>query len=619
VQQRISGPSWDLATEYRAPDAPELEADLAALARLLDRMEAVNPALVAVLPHAANIALRDAQDAIAAAQTVYKLNEEAAPLLRNPLTFASCLLSVNAQDDAAQALQGRLQKFQKRYGDLLQPWSQFLDLVPDDVVDVYLSDPDVAPSAFVVRHGRERRHELLSLEEESLINGLSQDGIHAWGRLYDQLSGTTSCQVLVGNELRTLGLAEAGGLLQQADEHVRKEAWKGVNAAWDGQGEACAAALNAIAGWRLEVNRKRSKQKPVHFLDAPVHMNRIRRDTLDALLEATAQAKPLARRAARAMARATGRAALGPWDLRAPAPRFGGDDRPLPFDEAVALIADAYGAVDAEMGDFVRMVAAQRWIEGTVSPHKRPGAYCTNFAKSRTPRIYMTYQGSDSDVITLAHELGHAFHSWVMRDLPDCQRSYGMSLAETASTFGETTVRDALLARATDDAGRFAILWEEISALPTFLLNIPARFAFEKSFYEKRDARPLRPAELKALMASAWEEWYGEAMSAPDPLFWASKLHFYISGLSFYNFPYLFGYLFSLGVYQRKDLAGDAFYPRYVALLRDTGRMNAEEIARRHLDESLETPQFWLTTIERLEPRVAAFERLVETLVGRAS
>jgi len=108
-------------------------------------------------------------------------------------------------------------------------------------------------------------------------------------------------------------------------------------------------------------------------------------------------------------------------------------------------------------------------------------------------------------------------------------------------------------------------------------------------------------------------------MSAPDPLFWASKLHFYISGLSFYNFPYLFGYLFSLGVYQRKDLAGNAFYPRYVALLRDTGRMTAEEIARRHLDASLETPAFWLTTIERLEPRVAAFERLVETLVGRAS
>jgi oligoendopeptidase F len=203
-----------------------------------------------------------------------------------------------------------------------------------------------------------------------------------------------------------------------------------------------------------------------------------------------------------------------------------------------------------------------------------------------------------------------------MRDLPECQRSYGMSLAETASTFGETTVRDALLARAGDDAARFAIMWEDVAALPTFLLNIPARFTFERAFYERRDDRPLRPAELSALMAQAWQDWYGEAMSEPDPMFWASKLHFYISGLSFYNFPYLFGYLFSLGVYQRRDDAGGTFYPRYVELLRDTGRAEAELIARRHLGVDLATPEFWRRTIESLEPRVAAFESLVDRLAG---
>ncbi len=124
----------------------------------------------------------------------------------------------------------------------------------------------------------------------------------------------------------------------------------------------------------------------------------------------------------------------------------------MAFDAAVALIADAYGSVNPAMADFVTMMRANHWIEGTVSSRKRPGAYCTGFQKSRTPRVYMTYHGTTSDVITLAHELGHAFHSWVMRDLPDSQRSYGMSLAETASTFGETAVRDALLARATTPA-----------------------------------------------------------------------------------------------------------------------------------------------------------------------
>ncbi len=536
--------------------------------------------MIDALPGAAGLSLTTAGASLAVAQQVARLAERAGPLLSNPLTYANCLLSVDAQDDAAQALQGRLQKYQKRYSELLEPWSEYLDLVSDEIVDAYLADPTVAHSAFKVRHGRERRHERLSLAEENLVGGLSQDGIHAWGRMYSQLSSTMTCQVQVGNELRSMGVAEAGGLLQKADERTRKDAWLGINAAWRTHQESCAAAINAIAGWRLEMNRKRSKTRPVHFLDAPVHMNRLERRTLDALLDATVDARPLARRAARAMARASGREQIGPWDMRAPAPLLSGDERPIPFDTAIELIADAYGEVDATMADFVRMMRDKSWIEGTVSSRKRPGAYCTGFEKSRTPRVYMTYQGSQSDVITLAHELGHAFHSWVMRDLPDSQRSYGMSLAETASTFGETAVRDALLARAGTPREKFEIMWEEIAAIPSFMLNIPARFSFEKSFYEKRDERPLRPAELEALMSQAWQEWYGDACSEPDPMFWASKLHFFISGLSFYNFPYLFGYLFSMGVYLRRATGGPDFYQRYVALLRDTGRMNAEPLAR---------------------------------------
>ena len=610
----LAGPSWDLASEYRGPESAELTADLRELSGLLDQIEALNPTLIDALPGAAGISLAASGASLAVAQQVARLAERAGPLLSNPLTYANCLLSVDAHDDAAQALQGRLQKYQKRYDELLEPWSEYLDLVTNEIVDAYLSDPTVAHSAFKVRHGRQRRHERLGLAEENLVGGLAQDGIHAWGRMYSQLSSTMTCQVQVGNELRSMGVAEASGLLQKPDERTRKQAWLGINDAWRTHQEACAAAINAIAGWRLEMNRKRSKTRPVHFLDAPVHMNHLERRTLDALLDATVAARPLAHRAAKAMARATGREQIGPWDMRAPAPQLRGDERPIPFDAAIGLIADAYSEVDGAMGDFVRMMRDKSWIEGTVSSRKRPGAYCTGFEKSRTPRVYMTYQGSQSDVITLAHELGHAFHSWVMRDLPDSQRSYGMSLAETASTFGETAVRDALLAHAGTPREKFEIMWEEIAAIPAFMLNIPARFSFEKSFYEKRDERPLRPAELEALMSQAWQEWYGDACCEPDPMFWASKLHFFISGLSFYNFPYLFGYLFSMGVYLRRATGGRDFYQHYVALLRDTGRMNAEPLARQHLDAALDGPDFWRGTIDRLESRVAAFEALVESI-----
>ena len=189
-----------------------------------------------------------------------------------------------------------------------------------------------------------------------------------------------------------------------------------------------------------------------------------------------------------------------------------------------------------------------------------------------------------------------------------------MSLAETASTLGETAVRNALLDRASNNEERLSIMWEELSAFTTFLLNIPTRFEFEKNFYEKRAERPLRPEEIKRMMGDAWIEWYGDSLSEPDSMFWASKLHFYISGLSFYNFPYLFGYLFSLGVYEQKDNLGESFYPKYVALLRDTGRMGAEDLAEKHLGSDIRRPEFWDRIIGAMAPRIDEYEELLGSL-----
>ena len=616
----VQGPRWDLASEYPAPDSAEIEEDLARLTSLLDEVERLNAALVPLLATAGALSVGAAQGGIEAARRVFALSEEAAPLLRDPGVYANCRLSVDSGDEGAQALRGRLQSYRKRFAELAEPLAQFLDRAPDDDDEAWLADEATAPARFSVEHSRKRRHELLGIEEETLAAALAEDGIHAWGRLYDQLSGTLTCEVMLGNEARTVGLAEASSLMLKPDDALRENAWRAVNGAWEEHAESCAAAINAIAGWRLEMCRRRSRGgRPVHFLDAPVHLNRISRATLDTLLEVAAEAVPLARRAARLQARAYGKERYGPWDQRAPAPvgRDSGDRAaPIGYGEAMDLIAASYGAVAPRMGEFVKMMADRRWIEGTVGERKRPGAYCTGFDKSRTPRVYMTYTGGASDVITLAHELGHAYHSWVMRDLPDCQRRYGMSLAETASTFGEATVRDALLERAGTPADELAIVWEEASALVAFILNIPARFDFEKGLCEARAERPLRPAELNAMMSEAWEKWYGDSLAEPDPLFWASKLHFYISGLSFYNFPYLFGYLFSLGVYARRDGLGDEFYPRYEALLRDTGRMTAEDLAQRHLEVDLTRPGFWRETVAGLESRIDRFEALVGQVIG---
>jgi oligoendopeptidase F len=271
-------------------------------------------------------------------------------------------------------------------------------------------------------------------------------------------------------------------------------------------------------------------------------------------------------------------------------------------------------ANDGDMADFARMMQKNDWIEGTVGPKKRQGAYCTNFAKSRSPRVYMTYTGTMREVKTLAHELGHAFHSWVMRDMPYFELDYPMTLAETASIFAETVVTDALMGAANTIDEKLSCAWSGAREVDSLLINVASRFDFERELYEQRQQREFSPNDIKAIMTGAWKNWYGDTLTEMNEMFWASKLHFHISEISFYNYPYIFGYLFSLGVYSQRQKLGDKFYDSYVSLLRDTGRMTAEEVASKHLGVDLTQPDFWQDSLKIAKGNVDKFE----TIIGEA-
>ena len=229
----------------------------------------------------------------------------------------------------------------------------------------------------------------------------------------------------------------------------------------------------------------------------------------------------------------------------------------------------------------------------------------------------MTYQGALGDVATLAHELGHAFHSFVMRDMRPWARRYPMTLAETASTFAEQLVIDAVLSDPAASAEERAILLDgRMGDAAAYLLNIPMRFEFERSFYAEREKGEVPVSRLKELMCKAQRDVYGDALDPGrlDPWFWASKLHFYIAGLSFYNFPYTFGYLFSLGIVARAQQGGADFLSTYTRLLRLTGSHETEEVARLGLDVDLEAPDFWNESLDAIERDLGAFDEAVAGL-----
>jgi pepF/M3 family oligoendopeptidase len=280
------------------------------------------------------------------------------------------------------------------------------------------------------------------------------------------------------------------------------------------------------------------------------------------------------------------------------------------YDEAADMIIEQFNSFSPKMAEFTKMAFEDRWIEAESRAGKRPGGFCTTFPLKEQSRIFMTYDGTASNVATLAHELGHAYHQYVMNDLPPMSQRYAMNVAETASTFAEMIVADATVKSAQTDEAKIQLLDDKLNRSIAFFMNIHARFLFETRFYEERKKGLVSVHRLNELMLEAQKEAYCDSLGTYSPHFWASKLHFHITGVPFYNFPYTFGYLFSMGIYAQAAKEGTGFEEKYIALLRDTGRMKVEDLAKKHLNVDLTKPDFWQDAIDLIKEDLKTFMEL---------
>ncbi|MGB3310869.1 MAG: M3 family oligoendopeptidase [Nodosilinea sp.] len=599
--------TWDNSRFYTGSDDPQIAATVDRLRVDIDTLATLCSPFIQPI-ESAPIAPDQFEPLLAQVRTAHQHRTTAAKQLGNLRTFISSILSVDSRDASASQWKPTLQQLGAELSQATKALDIFLLRASDDFIQALVADPVLEELSFSLQHQRQLNDQLLGLAEETLITGLAVNGLQGWGNLYTELSGTLHCTV-AGD---SVGLAKAFNLLGSPDRTIRSEAWHGVNAAWESRADTVAAILNAINGWRLEETKRRSHHRTLHYLDKSCHQSRIDRATLDAMMEATYQRRAIGQRALNAMGKVLD-IQPAPWDLFAPPPVEGqseGQSERITFAEAIDLVANAFSQFTPAMGDFVIMMAEKGWIDAKPTPNRATGAYCTSFADPKEPRIFATFEGSMNNVLTLAHELGHAWHNWVMQDLPRYKTFYPMPLAETASIFGETLVRDALFEQASTPEQKLKIAWEEGAAATTFLLNIPSRFTFEQKLVEARKQGFVIADTLKTMMRDSWQHWYEDSLTSYDEMFWASKLHFSIAGLGFYNYPYLFGYLFSLGIYAQKDRYGSAFNDLYTTLLRDTGSMTAEEVVQRHLQQDIRQPQFWQASLDIVDRAVSRLESL---------
>lgn len=508
--------------------------------------------------------------------------------LRQSESFVSCLLAQQVKDSAAMGLNDKVKTLAAKFNGVLTSYDEQLRLTDEEEWQHWLKQDEAASLAFSLNERRDAAKEKLEPALEALAGELAVDGYHGWGDFYNTIVSRARFEAAdADGTIKSLSAGQMHNRLSSGDRSVREASFKEWEREWGEQSELCGEALNRLAGFRLKLYDRRGWSS---VLKEPLAMNRMSEATLQAMWTAVNEAKPELVRYMERKAKLLGVAKLDWHDVEAP---LGSASRTVPYDEAASFILDRFREFSPDLSDFSAMAFRDGWIEAEDRAGKRPGGFCTAFPKSGQTRIFMTYSGTASNISTLAHELGHAYHQHVMNDLPPLAQEYAMNVAETASTFAELIVSDSALQAAIDENEKLALLDDKIQRSVAFFMNIHARFLFETRFYELRRQGMVSHAELSKLMEEAQQEAFCGALNELHPHFWASKLHFYLTDVPFYNFPYTFGYLFSSGIYAVAQQEGAAFAERYVALLRDTGRMTVEELASKHLGVRLDELEFW--------------------------
>ncbi len=518
--------------------------------------------------------------------------QDIAGRMRQASAFVSCLNAQNVRDEQARILAGRVRQLGASNASVMTSVDEQITAIAEDTWAELLQAPELAPVAFNLQERRDRAQQMLPPEQEKLVNSLSVDGYQGWSNLYNLVSGNLVIPIEEDGKTVYLSPGQAANRMSSADRAVRQHVFARWEEAWASVAPSCALALNHLAGYRLNLYAARGWDNVLH---EPMERNRMRLETLEAMWGAVDSRKPRLVEYMRRKQEILGLDEFSWHDIRAP---IGSTATRFTYDEAAQFIVEKFNHFDPEMAAIATRAFKERWIESEDRPGKRAGGFCTSFPVARQSRIFVTFSGTMGNLSTLAHELGHAYHQHLMNELPPLAQRYAMNVAETASTFSEMIVLDAAVDFAKSEEERLSLIERKLQRSVALLMDIQSRFLFETRFYEERKQGIVSVPRLNELMVQAQKDAFANALTEYHPHFWASKLHFYNTGVPFYNFPYTFGYLFSAGVYARAKEEGPVFRDKYAALLQDTGRMRVEDLAMRHLGVDLTKPEFWQGTID---------------------
>ena len=579
---------WDLNPIYTGFDDPAFAADFAELKTAAANMAATVSKLSQMGP------LEGLKAGIAA-------QEETTKLVFKLYGYASLRQSANTKDPEAGSQLGRIMGV---YSSLAGPNAAFKDWATKlpNLMELVEGDADLRDYRFLFSNMAESSRYLLPGMGEEIMAKMEMSGSSAWADLQQYLTSTVPVSYNGG----TTNLSAIRNLAYDPDAQVRKDAYAAELACYDRIKDSVAYALNSIKLETITDCKLRGYTSP---LERTVKRNDMKMETLEAMLGAMDEYLPKFWQYLKAKAKVLGHENGLPWyDLFAP---MGKSSTKFTAQMSRDYLVNLFAEFDQELSDMVARAFDEAWIDFYPRDGKSGGAFCADVNHLKQSRILTNFDGMFGDVVTLAHELGHAFHNQCIFDHRPLNQGYSMPVAETASTFNECVVMASAISKAADTQEQIALIESQLQDATQIICDIYSRFRFEKMVFDNREEMFMNADTLCGFMTEAQKQSYGDGLD-PDvlhPYMWVCKGHYY--GPTYYNFPYAFGGLFARGLYAQYEKEGAAFVPKYKKLLNTTPVATVEDVAK-VADIDLTQKDFWRGALQTIADQIDLLCKLWE-------
>ena len=519
--------------------------------------------------------------------------------------FAGYLYSKQAVNTSDSATVNEINYFEKTLSLSTKPAAVIKKYIAgiQDIEKYYEKYPKLKDYNYILSEMKKEANYLLSDDVEEVIAKLNISAASAWSSMQSYLTSTLEVEYRDSE----ITLSEVRNKAHDTDAKVRQEAYISEVKALEKIKDAISYSLNNIKTQVTTICDLRGYESP---LDMTLIDSKMKRETLDALLEAIKEFLPAFHRYLKHKAKLLGHEHGLPWyELFAP---LGESKRKFTVEEAKDYLIKHFSGFTTDLADMVEEAFDNAWIDFYPRKGKVGGAFCENLPFVKQSLILANFEGSLSDVVTLAHELGHAYHGLNIQEHQPLNVDYSMPVAETASTFNEALIMEAIIGEA-QGKEKMALIESQLQDLTQIICDIYSRYLFETAVFEKGKSGFLFADELKELMLQAQKDAYGDGLDQDylHPYMWVVKGHYYSDSHNFYNFPYAFGGLFARGLYEKYKAEGEGFVPKYKALLKSTTIMSVEDAARQ-AEIDIENPEFWKNSLKSVENMIDEFIRLAE-------